>query len=553
MDFRSVQFDETNPATRVPCVLLLDTSSSMEGNSIAELNQALQLFASYLASDTQFQMELDVSIITFGPIEQHGDFVEGSAFVAPTLSASGDTPMASAVLFALDKLQARKDFYMSKRVNYHQPWLVLITDGAPSDMHAIPDAAKRIHELEGAKKLVFIAAGTDGADFETLKKLSVRPVVTAKASNLEWLSQSLNIKSFSRPGEQTALPPLDPMTTYCDEGGRPITLGKRLGNGGEAGVFEVVGASRAAKIYTGLKAAEVAEKRAKVNTMLAMAPADPDSAQNHVSIAWPTSLLYYTTGAFAGFLMPSVEAVGTLRVTSNPSARRLRELSEFTSTYLHRIAANVCHAVAAIHDVGHVIGDLNPNNVLINRQGLATLIDTDSYQITDKSGRVFLSGVGVPEYLAPERAQGGTELTREQDYFTLTILIFEMMMGGFHPYAGGTIVGVQSTSQLATGEYLKQGLFPFAKNAAAAPPDGAPDFQLLHPELRDAFMRTFLHGHATPNLRLAPREWAALVRRVEYDLAPCPKNPEHYFYRSVGTCMWCEQEARISRSRGGTQ
>lgn len=214
MDYRSVKFDDTNPATRVPCVLLLDTSGSMQGERIAELNRALVQFASDLAGDTQLQLSLDLSIVTFGPIQQHGDFVPGSAFVAPTLTADGgSTPMGGAVLFALEKLRERKDFYKSKRVTYHQPWLVMITDGEPTDPHAIPDAAKRIHDLEAAKKLVFIAAGIDDADFNTLKQLSVRPVVPAKASNLvslfEWLSQSLSVKSSSRPGDQTPLPPLN--------------------------------------------------------------------------------------------------------------------------------------------------------------------------------------------------------------------------------------------------------------------------------------------------------------------------------------------------------
>ncbi len=214
MDFKSVKFDETNPATRVPCILLLDTSRSMEGPRIAELNRALHQFAADLSGDTQLQISLDLSIVTFGPVQQRGDFVAGSAFTPPTLIADGpNTPMAEAVLFALERLQERKDFYKTKRVTYHQPWLVMITDGEPTDRPAIPNAAQRIRELESAQKLVFIAAGIDDADINTLKQLSVRPVVPAKASNLvslfEWLSQSLSVKSSSRPGEQVPLPPLN--------------------------------------------------------------------------------------------------------------------------------------------------------------------------------------------------------------------------------------------------------------------------------------------------------------------------------------------------------
>lgn len=212
--YESATFDPKNPSARVPCVLLLDTSGSMQGTPIADLNDALRRFAQDLSEDKGLQLSLELSVMTFGPVRQVSDFTPASAFVAPTLTADGpDTPMGAAVLSALEKLQERKDFYKGQRVSYHQPWLVMITDGQPTDPENMPSAKIRIRDLESQRKLVFIAAGIEGADMRTLADLSVRPTVPAKSANLvklfEWLSKSLSIKSQSRPGEQSPLPPLN--------------------------------------------------------------------------------------------------------------------------------------------------------------------------------------------------------------------------------------------------------------------------------------------------------------------------------------------------------
>jgi uncharacterized protein YegL len=207
-------FDPTNPSPRVPCILLLDTSASMRGGPIADLNDALRKFDDDLKDDAQLQLSLELGIVTFGPVAEVSDFTPASGFIPPMLEANGpDTPMGAAILMAVDKLQARKAFYRSQHVSYHQPWLVMITDGQPTDPQNIPAARSRVHDLEAQKKLVFIAAGIEGADMRVLSDLSVRPAVPARSSNLarlfEWLSASLSIKSASRPGDQAALPPLN--------------------------------------------------------------------------------------------------------------------------------------------------------------------------------------------------------------------------------------------------------------------------------------------------------------------------------------------------------
>jgi len=90
--FAGVEFAD-NPEPRCPCVLLLDTSGSMSGTKIAELNSGLETFAEELRSDTMAAKRVEVFIITFGPMKTFKHFVTADAFQAPTLVASGDTPM----------------------------------------------------------------------------------------------------------------------------------------------------------------------------------------------------------------------------------------------------------------------------------------------------------------------------------------------------------------------------------------------------------------------------------------------------------------------------
>ena len=58
-----------NPEPRCPCLLLLDTSGSMHGRPIEELNAGLRVFKEELASDAMAMQRVEVALITFGPVQ----------------------------------------------------------------------------------------------------------------------------------------------------------------------------------------------------------------------------------------------------------------------------------------------------------------------------------------------------------------------------------------------------------------------------------------------------------------------------------------------------
>jgi uncharacterized protein YegL len=209
IDFDRVEFDDSNPEPRCPCVLLLDTSGSMGGSPINELNAGLQAFKEALMQDELAQLRVEVAIITFGPVNIAQDFITANQFIPPTLYATGDTPMGTAINLALDKIEERKQIYKQNGISYYRPWVFLITDGGPTDGNVWQTAAQRVREAESNKKLAFFAVGVEGAEMSVLGQISSRQSLKLQGLNFRdmfvWLSSSLTSVSRSKPDEEVPL------------------------------------------------------------------------------------------------------------------------------------------------------------------------------------------------------------------------------------------------------------------------------------------------------------------------------------------------------------
>jgi uncharacterized protein YegL len=212
--FGAPEFVE-NPEPRCPCLLLLDTSHSMQGQPISELNNGLVAFKDELAADALAMKRVEVGIITFGPVATLADFHTADAFQPPRLSTSGDTPMGAAIMQGIDMVRQRKGSYKTNGVSYYRPWIFLITDGAPTDQWSA--AADAVRQGEANNAFSFFAVGVQGADMNTLNQIAPRGAL--KLSGLRfrdlfaWLSTSLKGVSRSQsysPNGQGPLVPLPP-------------------------------------------------------------------------------------------------------------------------------------------------------------------------------------------------------------------------------------------------------------------------------------------------------------------------------------------------------
>lgn len=119
-----------NQEQRLPCILILDTSASMSGEPIEELQSGLDYFAKDVQSDDDAKQKVQIMIIKCGGnAEIISEWTDAENFEAPELYADGMTPMGAALDLAAEEIENQKQVYRSNGISYLKPWIFIISDG----------------------------------------------------------------------------------------------------------------------------------------------------------------------------------------------------------------------------------------------------------------------------------------------------------------------------------------------------------------------------------------------------------------------------------------
>lgn len=319
--------------------------------------------------------------------------------------------------------------------------------------------------------------------------------------------------------------------------GAQISIGRELGRGGEAAVFEVPSSSdQVAKIYH--KAPEK-QKQAKLRFMAQSS--DPELLGY---VAWPQTTLHSSpNGPVVGFLMGKVVNKEPAHMFYSPAHRR-QAYPKAAWDFLIYVSRNIAASFAVVHSHGFVIGDVNQDGVMVGRDSKVSLIDSDSFQV--KSGNeLFLCEVGVPLYTPPElqtvTSFHGLPRTANHDNFGLALLIFHVLLGGRHPFAG---VPLRNGVGDALENDIQHFRYAYARDNKArgfSPPPKSIPPSILPPNMEAMFTQAFTEPGAKTG-RPTAQQWVSALDSLRAGLKKCNASAMHMYAGYLSVCPWCELE-----------
>jgi tetratricopeptide (TPR) repeat protein/predicted Ser/Thr protein kinase len=107
----------------------------------------------------------------------------------------------------------------------------------------------------------------------------------------------------------------------------------------------------------------------------------------------------------------------------------LNEKEKFPPDEAVKIVAQISRALEAAHNEGVVHRDLKPQNIMMDAQGRATVMDFGIARSAEMPGMTQTGAlIGTPEYMSPEQAKG-ERVDARSDLYTLGIIFYELLTG----------------------------------------------------------------------------------------------------------------------------
>jgi DNA-binding helix-hairpin-helix protein with protein kinase domain len=330
-------------------------------------------------------------------------------------------------------------------------------------------------------------------------------------------------------------PPSQP--DVVDGQGKPISIGVRLGGGGEGTVYEVKNApDRAAKVYPNGLSQDRADK---IRHMMGMS-----SAQLNRWMSWPADILLDRQSRRpVGLLIPRIHNKKNVHHLYGPKSR-LQDFPRADWRFLIRAAANIAKAFAVVHEARCVIGDVNHGSIMVGTDATVSLIDCESFQISAGTRQYFCE-VGMETFTPPE-LQGVSSFrnisrTADFDNFGLAVIVFHLLFMGRHPFAGR----YAGAGDMPIPKAIKEFRFPYGANHKSMQmerPPGTPPLSFVGHDIAALFESAFSRA-AVSAARPTAIQWANALNKLEANTKQCSHNKAHWFTRHLSDCPWCYMES----------
>ena len=141
-----------NRARRLLLCLCVDASASMSlDGRISAVNREIDAFLQNMERTATTRDAVEVCVVTFGDeVEVRCEFgpLSEARRANRAIRASGSrSELGAGVLLALDQLRRRQDLLTEMGISCYRPWLILISDGAATDIQRCQEAGGQVKDL----------------------------------------------------------------------------------------------------------------------------------------------------------------------------------------------------------------------------------------------------------------------------------------------------------------------------------------------------------------------------------------------------------------------
>lgn len=308
---------------------------------------------------------------------------------------------------------------------------------------------------------------------------------------------------------------------HAIKSGERVELGSEIASGEEGTIYALSNNTLyVAKIYKPKHRTRI--KREKLKKMISF-------KNENDRICWPCDILETYSGIFVGFIMPIAKGKILKSLTISPAAMR-KKYSEVDRKLQIEIILEFLKLFKYLHEHNILFGDINLSNIMFDNQYHITFVDMDCVQVGEFPCVTSTAGFDSPEviigrgdhrfdWLPEDRAYEFNRYytdfyrTLEMEYFSISVLIYTLLMNGFLPYEYREFGLVGDPGEYNDNELCMKQQFPYSTdfNKVEKHANHQEIWSHFPSFLKEAFVNCF-----TYNKRYTDEEWIKLFTRYKH-------------------------------------